>query len=95
VAAMNEYFAQRDDYENWLAKKDWLRRVNQFAERYFNRDLKKTTYCLKHLAIWKRWCDLKREYKEIDWSQIKENRQEYVNADTLASQACAGGKCEI
>ena len=86
-----EYFEQCQHF----AKTDWIRRVKQFAARYMDNDLKRTTHCLKHLAIWKDWCDLSREYKEINWTDHQEERQEFVNADTLASAACAGGKCEI
>ena len=81
--------------ENVELKIDWIRRANQFAARYFNSDNKLMTYCLKHVSLWKTWCDLKREYKEIDWEQVVEEAQTYVNADTLGSQACSGGACEI
>jgi ribonucleoside-diphosphate reductase alpha chain len=89
------YFLDKMDYDIWFNKIDWIRRVKQFSERYFAGDLRKTTYCLKHCSLWKTWCDLKREYKDIDWTVYTEDNQEYVNADTLGSQACAGGSCEI
>lgn len=90
-----DYFNQKEVYDEWFAKNDWIRRVNQFAERYFAGDIRKATYCMKHVSLWKTWCDLKREYKEIDWAEVKEERHDFVSVDTLGAQACAGGQCEI
>lgn len=78
-----------------ILKRDWLRRAKQFAVRYFGGDLRKMTYCLKDCANWKYWLDLKREYKEIDWSAVIEEREHIVSIDTLGAQACAGGSCDI
>lgn len=89
------YFSEREKYENCLAKKDWIRRVKQFSVRYFNNDLKRATYCLKHVSLWKTWCDLSREYVEINWTEAKEETESYINADTLGASACSGGKCEL
>lgn len=89
------YFEQKDKYDGWWQKTDWIRRVNQFAERYFNKDVRKATYCLKHVSLWKRWVDLKREYKDIDWESVIEERRELVDAGSLAAQSCSGNKCEI
>ncbi len=90
-----KYFEAREKYELWFLKKDFIRRVKQFSDRYFDGDLKKTTYCLKHVSLWKRWCDLKREYVDIDWTAIKEEKAEYQNADEQAAASCHGGKCEL
>jgi ribonucleoside-triphosphate reductase len=80
--------------ENTL-KYDWNRRVAQFSQRYFNGNLKKATHCLKHVSLWKTWCDLSRDYKEIDWSYVVEETESHVDATTLAAQACAGGACDV
>ena len=85
----------RDLVRPILAKSDWVRRATQFSDRYFGGDTKRMTYCLKHVSLWKTWCDLKREYKDIDWPSQLEERQTYVSADTLGAQACSGGKCDI
>jgi len=74
---------------------DWVRRAVQFAERYFEKDLRRMTYCLKHVSLWKTWCDLRREYVEIDWPSLSEESATFVNADTLGAQACSGGSCEL
>lgn len=90
-----EYFLQKEIYDEWFLKTDWIRRVQQFAERYFGGDVRKATYCLKHVSLWKRWVDLKREYKDVDWENLIEERQELVDAGSLAAQSCSGSKCEI
>jgi ribonucleoside-diphosphate reductase alpha chain len=73
-------------------KKDWIRRAKQFSERYFDEDIKKMTYCLKDVYNWKKWCDLKREYKPVDWENFHEMQDNTKVSDTIA---CAGGKCDI
>lgn len=90
-----EYFLAKEIYDIWFNKEDWVRRVKQFAERYFNGDIKRTTYCLKHVSLWKTWCDLKREYVEVDWTQVTEHMETYISVDTLGAAACSGGSCEI
>lgn len=76
-------------------KYDWNRRLRQFADRYFNGNNRKATHCLKHVSLWKTWCDLQREYKEIDWSNVVEENETHVDATTLGAQACAGGACVL
>lgn len=77
------------------AKADWIRRANQFAKRYFDNDVREMTYCLKDVHYWKRWCDIRREHTDIDWSKVIEKNEYFVNANTLGAQACAGGKCDL
>lgn len=90
-----DYFLRRESYDAWFDKIDWVRRVNQFADRYFDNDIKRATYCLKHVSLWKTWCDLRREYVEIDWTAATEESETFVEADTLGAQACSGGSCEL
>lgn len=79
---------------NYDEKIDWVRRAKQFALRYFDNDIKKMTYCLKDVANWKLWCDLGREYKEVDWTQCFEDENGIVY-DYSPGAACAGGQCEL
>jgi ribonucleoside-diphosphate reductase alpha chain len=90
-----EYFIKKEEHDEWFRKCDWIRRVKQFADRYFDSDVRRATYCLKHVSLWKTWCDLKREYVEIDWTQITEEHESHINADTMGAQACSGGSCDI
>lgn len=80
------------DCEKFSLKIDWIRRAKQFAERYFNNDVRKMTFCLKDVANWKYWCDLKREYVEVDFSTMVEETDE---TKLLQESACAGGSCHL
>lgn len=78
-----------------VSQRDWVRRANQFATRYFEGDLQRATYCLKHVSLWHTWLTIRRTHKPIDWSEVREETETHVAADTLAAQACAGGACEV
>lgn len=73
----------------------WINRAIKFGDKYFNGNYIKVTHCLKHVYVWKTWCDLKREYVEIDWSEVVEEQNYSIDVTTLGAQACAGGKCEL
>lgn len=73
-------------------QKDWVRRALQFADRYFEGDVKKMTYCLKDVRNWKVWCDLTRTYQVVPWEEFTEDDD---NTKVSESVACAGGACEI
>jgi ribonucleoside-diphosphate reductase alpha chain len=77
--------------KNYDAKKEWLRQAQQFADRYFEGDVRKMTYCLKDVHNWKLWCDLKRVYEEVPWEEFKELVDNTKVSETVA---CGGGKCE-
>lgn len=93
--ALSKYFEDKEQYDIWFSKVDWVRRVNQFAVRYQDGDVKRTTYLLKDVYNYKLWLDLKREYKEINWQEVEEESEQLIDADTLGAQACSGGKCEL
>jgi len=92
---LNLFYQAMFEYRQTAAKLDWARRAQQFAERYFAGDLRRATYCLKHVSLWHTWLTLKRTHQEIDWSTVVEETETHVAADTLAAQACAGGQCEL
>jgi len=102
------YFDRKDEYETSRAKKEWVRRVIQFANRHFDYcietgpdqngndlKLKRCCACLKHVSIWKRWVDLRREYVDINWNKVREEGNDGIDVDTLGAQACAGGQCTL
>lgn len=92
---LNLFFQAKGDFRALELKKDWVRRFKQFGDRYFNGDMKKTSYCLKHVSSWKHWVDLQRETKNVIWSSVVEDTESLQDADKQAAAACAGGKCEI
>jgi ribonucleoside-diphosphate reductase alpha chain len=88
-------FGQKlSDESGDLLKRDWVRRFAKFAESFFNGDEMKTTFCLKDCYNLHKWVSIQKTMKEIDFSEALAKR-DYVDADTLASQGCAGGACEI
>ena len=76
-------------------QKQWIERVQKFAKRYFDGDIKRVTYLLKDVDNLKLWCDLNRTPKEIDWSLVQEPNPYSIAIDTTGAIACAGGKCEL
>ena len=92
---LEKYYTYLESYDEWYYKKEWVRRATQFADRYFNGNLRRMTYCLKDVNNWKKWCDIKREHTVVDWSQVVEEEEYLESVDTMGAQACAGGKCDI
>jgi len=76
----------------YYAQKDWIRRAHQFAERYFNGDTKLMTYCLKEVSMWHLWCNLRREYVDVDYKELVEEEDNTTIQETIA---CAGGACSF
>jgi ribonucleoside-triphosphate reductase len=84
--------AEREEVFKCAVKRDWIRRAHQFSERYFGGDLKLMSYCLKEVHNWKYWCDLQREYVDVDYKELLEDEDNTKIQDTAA---CAGGVCEL
>jgi ribonucleoside-diphosphate reductase alpha chain len=77
-----------------LLKRDWVRRFAKFAQSFFGGDELKTSFCVKDCYNLHKWVSIQKTMKEIDFSEALAKR-DYVDVDTLASQGCAGGACEI
>lgn len=92
AASVHEYQAWKEAHAQWEAKVNWVRRAKQFAVRYFDGDLRRMCYCLKCVHNWKLWCDLQREYVDVDYSQMLEEKD---NTEVNREWACAGGACQI
>lgn len=75
-------------------KRDWIRRALKFARNYFNSNITDMTYCLKDVYNNKRWSEITREMKHVNWIEANV-KPSYIDIDTLGSIACAGGSCEI
>lgn len=75
-------------------KRDWVRRVNQFSDRYFNGDLKRVTYLLKDIHLLHKWERVTRTMVDIDWDNA-DLKPKYVDVNTTGAVACTGGVCEI
>ena len=69
-----------------------MSRCEKFANKYFDGDVKKLTYCMKDVYNWKEWVDLNREYSDVDYTQVIE---EVDNVKPEQEWACSGGACEL
>jgi hypothetical protein len=77
-----------------LLKRDWIRRAEKFAEQYFKGDIVRMTFCLKDCFNLHKWVGIQKNLKEVDFTSSL-SAQKLIDADTLGSQGCAGGACEI
>lgn len=77
---------------NYEDKIEWKRRALQFANRYFDGNIREMTYCLKDVNNWKLWCDLQREFKPVPWEEFTEGAENIKISETVA---CSGGTCDM
>jgi ribonucleoside-triphosphate reductase len=73
-------------------KRDWLTAAIKFADSHFDGDVRKMTYCLKDIYNLKLWEKLSKEYKDVNWTEMSEEKD---NIDFQQDSACAGGACEM
>lgn len=78
-----------------LLKRDWIRRAKKYAENYFDGDFLYMTYCLKDCYNLHKWLSIEKTMVQIDFASALKTKRNEVSADTLASEACSGGACEI
>ena len=88
-----EWLEQKELKDKNDAQHEWIRRFKKFASRYCECDLRKCSHMVKHVSLWKKWLDLKRTYKEIDWRDVQEDEYE-IDVSKIGGAACAGGKCD-
>ncbi len=67
-------------------------KFNNYAEKYFEGDLRRLSYCLKDVYNWKLYCDIKRDFKKVDYTNMVEMED---NTKFEQEIACAGGACLI
>lgn len=72
--------------------KQYVKKCEEFAIKYLDGDVRKLTYLMKDVYNWKLWIDLKREYKNVDYTQCIEYENNVKAEEELS---CSGGKCEI
>ena len=75
-------------------KRDIVRRIISFSNKYFKGDLEKTITALKHVNLYHEWCTIQRECVNIDWTKQKWSN-DVIDADTQAAVSCNSGSCEI
>jgi ribonucleoside-triphosphate reductase (thioredoxin) len=83
----------KDEHRDNL-KKEWIRRLKNFAANYFDNDMKKAEYCLKDCFLFHKWMKITQNLKDINFSK-ELIKKAYVPIDTLGAIACSGGNCEV
>jgi ribonucleoside-diphosphate reductase alpha chain len=73
-------------------KATFKEKFNNYAEKYFEGDLRRLSYCLKDVYNWKLYCDIKKNFKKVDYTQMIEMED---NTKFEQDIACAGGACLI
>lgn len=76
------------DAENAL-KLDWVRRFKNFANNYFDSNLKQAEYCLKDVSLLHKWFKIQQTMIDIDWiNELTEKK--FTDIDTTGAAACVG-----
>ena len=73
-------------------KKHFTEKMKNFANKYFDGDVKRLTYCMKDVYNWKIYCDLINSFKKVDYTQLLETED---NTTGIEEVSCAGGACLI
>lgn len=91
-SSLEDHRKWKEEHDKWELKRDWVRRVKQFASRYCDEDTRKCTYLMKHVHCWKQWLDLQRERVDVDYTSFHESEDVTRPGDFVA---CSGGACEV
>ncbi len=75
-----------------LLKRDFVRRFSKFSDNF--ETINDCADCLKDVYNLHKWWKIQKSLVNIDWS-TQLGAKEFVDVDTLGSQGCAGGACEI
>ncbi len=75
-----------------LLKRDFVRRFKKFSENFDSEE--ETANCLKDVYNLHKWWKIQKNIKMIDWTTDLKAK-EFVDVDTLGSQGCSGGACDI
>lgn len=92
---LKAFYDEVEKYHKIQKKLDWIRRFKQFANRYVEGNQKKCSHLLKHVYNYKTWLDLKRQYVDIDWSLVTEEKEHHIEVNTIGAEGCSGGKCDL
>lgn len=71
---------------------NWIIKFNKYANKYFQKDIKKLTYCLKDVYNWKLYCDLIDSFNPVNYTEMTEYED---NTKPEQEISCAGGACTI
>ena len=79
---------------NLTQKRDIMRRMKKYGDKYFYSDYKLMITALKQVQLYHDWCDITMNYTPVNWEEVKW-KNVYLNADEMAGASCSGGGCEV
>jgi len=79
--------AKDSDDENKLI---FTTKMKNFANKYFDGDVRRLTYCMKDVYNWKIYCDLNNSFSKVDYTQLLETEDNTAGIEEIS---CAGGAC--
>lgn len=82
-------FAQLSDA---ASQKRFWEKSRKFANKYFDQDYKRLSYCMKDVYNWKKYTDLRDNMKVIEYTNLIENQDHTTLEEEIA---CAGGVCLV
>lgn len=88
------YGEQLSEEARDLLKRDFVRRFGKFSLNHFGGNDEKASFCLKDCYNLHKWVSIQQTMQAIDFASALAKR-DAVDADTLGSQGCAGGVCEL
>ena len=91
-AACDYMTLQQESDKDSDDKKLFAIKMQRFAKKYFDDDLKRLTYCMKDVYNWKRYTDLFNSFSKVDYTQLLETED---NTTGIEEISCAGGACLI
>lgn len=96
VAEVKKYLDKTafNHVSNLNAKREIMRRMKKYADKYFISDYKLMINALKSVQLYHDWCDITKNYTPIDWTKVKW-KNVLLNADEMAGASCSGGQCDI
>jgi ribonucleoside-diphosphate reductase alpha chain len=80
--------------DEYVLRKNWIKRVKKYAKNYFNNNIDKTIYCMKDIHLYHKWNGINRKFASVDFGKIL-SKPKYNDISDYASIACSGGSCEI
>lgn len=83
-----------DTIDHLSEKRDLIRRLNKYADKYFDGEISTMIEALKYVQLYHDWCDITKYYQPVDWESVKWKKVT-LDADTMAAASCSGGACEI
>ena len=83
-----------EDTTKTLLKRDWVRRINKFANNYLSNNLMQATYLMKDVYNYHKWVKINNNLVDLDWDNLN-LKPNYSDINTMGSIACSGDQCEV